>query len=174
MYDSVLEGLRYLGRAADATTIIIIIIFIHNSMAIYWMKRRNSSATTRVVTPRDDKKMTNVAEGWGGGATDNVGRPNKSLLQDARETAVSESQYVDTICVSYTQTEIFALKKIPGDSKSVQMFNLHLQVYKFGWDTKEQKCKLVDVDPNKSPSTFLSTYVDLHVDDLGHSNLKTK
>ena len=49
------------------------------------------------------------------------------------------------------------------------MFNLHLQVYKFGWDTKEQKCRLVDVDPNKSPSTFLSTYVDLQVDVLGHA-----
>jgi len=85
------------------------------------------------------------------------------------ETAVSESHYVDTICVSYTQTEIFALKKIPGDSKSVQMFNLHLQVYKFGWDTKEQKCKLVDVDPNKSPSTFLSTYVDLQEAEGNHS-----
>ena len=133
------------------------------------MKRRNSSATTRVVTPRDDKKMTNVAEGWGGGATDNVGRPNKSLLQDARDSSIRIA-----LCrynmryVSYTQTEIFALKKIPGDSKSVQMFNLHLQVYKFGWDTKEQKCRLVDVDPNKSPSTFLSTYVDLQVDNLGH------
>ena len=43
---------------------------------------------TRVVTPRDDKKMTNVAEGWGGGAMDNVGRPNKSLLQDARDSSI--------------------------------------------------------------------------------------
>jgi hypothetical protein len=42
----------------------------------------------RVVTPRDDKKMTNVTEGWGGGATDNVGRPNKSLLQDARDISI--------------------------------------------------------------------------------------
>ncbi len=67
------------------------------------------------------------------------------------------------ICVD---TKVDGLNK----NNSVQMFNLHLQVYKFGWDTKEQKCRLVDVDPNKSPSTFLSTYVDLQVDDLGHAN----
>ena len=38
-------------------------------------------------------------------------------------------------------------------SNSVQMVNLHLQVYvhtyKYRWDTKEQKCRLVDVDPNE-------------------------
>jgi hypothetical protein len=92
------------------------------------MKRRNSSATTRDVTPRDDKKMTNVAEGWGGGATDNVGRPNKSLLLDARDSSIRIA--VDTIYIRFVHTDgDFCLKKIPGDSKSVQMFNLHLQVY---------------------------------------------
>jgi hypothetical protein len=30
-----------------------------------------------------------------------------------------------------------------------------------------QKCRLVDVD-QQFPSTFLSTYVDLQVDNLGH------
>ena len=49
------------------------------------------------------------------------------------------------------------------------MFNLHLQVHKFGWDRNERICGLVNVDQNKSPSTILSTYVDLQVDVLGQA-----
>jgi hypothetical protein len=104
------------------------------------MKRRNSSATTRDVTPRDDKKMTNVAEGWGGGATDNVGRPNKSLLLDARDSSIRIA--VDTIYVSYTQTEIFALKKYPG---IVNQSKCSIYIYKSTNLAGTQKSKNVDL-----------------------------